>query len=163
MKIIAIKLLLVAIIVEAAFWGNMKSGIISCPTYLFVVGELNFIQETLYQFQQHQGYLPTSLSSLECAPNTPRKLHQDCVNFIPQDAWGHELIYIVPAKYGTLAFDLYSRGADGKDDQGTGDDISNWNGASDWYYEPDKLMSILKLLLVFGALYLLFFHTWRRK
>jgi len=45
---------------------------------------------------------------------------------IPLDPWDNEYIYIFPAKYGDQPMDIYSKGIDGVDNHGEGDDISNW-------------------------------------
>jgi hypothetical protein len=50
----------------------------------------------------------------------------------PKDHWGRPLVYRVPGRHG--AFDLYSWGADGIDQDGKQDDISNWAGVNDGYH-----------------------------
>jgi general secretion pathway protein G len=52
---------------------------------------------------------------------------------VPLDGWGRPLIYGVPGEHG--AFDLYSAGKDGADNHGAMDDISNWAGINDGFYE----------------------------
>jgi general secretion pathway protein G len=44
---------------------------------------------------------------------------------LPSDPWGNDYRYYYPPRYGNKKFDLYSFGADGKDDHGEGDDVSN--------------------------------------
>lgn len=48
------------------------------------------------------------------------------------DSWKRELVYRAPGLHGD--FDIYSVGADGIDDKGEKDDISDWNGVNDGYY-----------------------------
>ena len=48
------------------------------------------------------------------------------------DHWKRELIYRTPGSHGD--FDIYSVGADGIDNQGEKDDISNWGGVNEGYY-----------------------------
>lgn len=43
------------------------------------------------------------------------------------DQWAHAFVYNHPAVHGPLSFDLYSRGENGIDENGLGDDIANWN------------------------------------
>lgn len=48
------------------------------------------------------------------------------------DNWNRKLVYRAPGFHGE--FDVYSVGADGIDDQGEKDDISNWSGVNEGYY-----------------------------
>ncbi|MES2920483.1 MAG: type II secretion system protein GspG [Verrucomicrobiota bacterium] len=48
------------------------------------------------------------------------------------DNWKQDLVYRAPGLHGE--FDVYSIGADGIDNQGGKDDISNWNGVNEGYY-----------------------------
>jgi general secretion pathway protein G len=50
----------------------------------------------------------------------------------PLDAWKRPVHYRVPGRHGE--FDLYSYGADGIDNDGQFDDISNWAGVNEGYY-----------------------------
>ena len=49
-----------------------------------------------------------------------------------EDRWGRPLVYRVPGKYG--AFDVYSVGPDGVDDDGQRDDVSSWAGVNDGFH-----------------------------
>ena len=57
------------------------------------------------------------------------------------DQWGQPFIYNEPAIYGSAQFDLYSVGPNGIDENGQGDDISNWqlrrDIASSWATRDD--------------------------
>ena len=46
----------------------------------------------------------------------------------PRDNWGRPFVYRAPGRHGD--FDLYSLGADGIDQDGARDDISNWAGVT---------------------------------
>jgi hypothetical protein len=48
------------------------------------------------------------------------------------DFWHREFIYRMPGEH--REFDLYSTGADGIDDKGAKDDISNWGGVNEGYH-----------------------------
>jgi hypothetical protein len=50
----------------------------------------------------------------------------------PMDQWGRSIIYRVPGKHG--AFDVYSYGQDGVDNDGKFDDISSWAEVNDGFY-----------------------------
>ena len=56
-------------------------------------------------------------------PNNPIRFSTD---------WKRELVYRTPGSHGE--YDIYSLGADGIDDQGEKDDISNWGGVNEGYY-----------------------------
>lgn len=43
------------------------------------------------------------------------------------DPWGGSLIYRIPPTKNLNTYDLYSKGPDGVDNAGAGDDINNWN------------------------------------
>ncbi len=47
------------------------------------------------------------------------------------DQWAHAFVYNYPAVPGALSFDLYSRGKNGIDESGRGDDIANWEVRED--------------------------------
>lgn len=46
----------------------------------------------------------------------------------PVDPWGHTYKYVYPGTHGD--YDLYSFGKDGVDNNGEGDDITNWETAT---------------------------------
>jgi general secretion pathway protein G len=48
---------------------------------------------------------------------------------LPNDAWGQEYNFVSPGVHNTDSFDLWSKGPDRED--GTDDDISNWEGTSE--------------------------------
>lgn len=50
----------------------------------------------------------------------------------PVDQWKHSIRYRAPGLHGR--FDVYSVGADGVDNDGQGDDISNWAGVNEGSY-----------------------------
>jgi len=80
------------------------------------------------------------------------------------DRWGQRIVYLVPGKHG--AFDLYSLGANGIDEQGEGDDISNWAWIREGtYYKTNwplgRLFLALTLPAALTCLALGFFVPWR--
>lgn len=80
------------------------------------------------------------------------------------DRWGRKLVYVVPGKH--RAFDLYSFGANGIDEQGEGDDISNWAGIREGYYYKTtwplgRRLLIFSLPAALACLGLGFFVPWR--
>lgn len=115
---------------------------IACPSYEFGMAYMRLLQEQLIKYQQDTGSFPKTLEVMKCVKTANRA----CVNYNAADPWGHEWIYMYPAKYGNLEFDLYSKGADGKDDFGKNDDISNWNGINYWVY--NKKLMIEQIIII---------------
>jgi general secretion pathway protein G len=82
----------------------------------------------------------------------------------PLDDWKRPLVYRAPGKHGD--FDLYSVGADGVDDDGELDDISNWVGVNDgfhWKSTWPRGRSTIALGVLLGLSCLLFalVYPWR--
>lgn len=118
-------ILLASLFCIAVWWYSHRS--FATSKHQLTLAQIGFLQDKLLQCNNAQ-YIPLN-------PYIPLKLDK-CITpkDIGDDAWGHKFIYIFPAKYGTLEFDLYSRGANGEDEYGHGDDITNWNGFNVWYY-----------------------------
>jgi general secretion pathway protein G len=81
----------------------------------------------------------------------------------PTDQWGRPLVYRAPGKHGE--YDLYSFGADGIDDDGKRDDISNWAGVNDGYHwmatwPRGRLSIVLGIMLGLGGLLLARINSW---
>lgn len=75
--------------------------------------------------------------------------------FILRDWWHNDYVYINPAKYGNKAFDLYSFGANEKDDFGLKDDITNWSKINYKYYDKYRALKqifFFFILTIFAAL-----------
>lgn len=82
----------------------------------------------------------------------------------PLDGWGRHYIYRAPGQHG--AFDFYSIGANGIDDHGQLDDISNWAGVNEGYYYKrtwprGRLTIALGISLGLASLLLASIFTWR--
>lgn len=120
---------------------NIPNKIV-CYDYDSVAAYVGLLQEKLIEFKHETGYFPKTLEVMKCMKTENRT----CVEYHATDRWGHEFIYIYPAKYGNLEFDLYSKGADGKDDFGKNDDISNWNGINYWVY--NKKLMIEQIIII---------------
>lgn len=120
---------------------------IICYDYDSVAAYVGLLQEKLIEFKHETGYFPKNLEVMKCMKTENRT----CVEYHATDSWEHEWIYIYPAKYGNLEFDLYSKGADGKDDFGKNDDISNWNGIDYWIYNRELVVvDIIKKFVLFS-------------
>ena len=122
------------------------------------VVNIELLEKALYTFEEDVKRLPTNEEGLE-AITTPRKpivgwRGPYLKKSLPQDPWGHEFRYLNPAIYGTKKFDLYSFGADGIDNHGNGDDISNWKGYDKKYYKdatlwPGRLFLLFQVIILF--------------
>lgn len=89
------------------------------------------VESLAYGFRQVHRRYPISLAQLAGAA---RNL-ADRETF--EDGWGRALIYNFPGRVNTHAFDLYSKGRNGIDDGGRGDDITNWAEPEPLYYAQD--------------------------
>ena len=55
---------------------------------------------------------------------------QPYLDLIPKDAWGEVIHYLAEAdqsRSNMIVVKIWSNGPDRKDDDGSGDDINNWN------------------------------------
>ncbi|MDD2816886.1 MAG: type II secretion system protein GspG [Thiotrichaceae bacterium] len=125
---------------------------IVCYDYDSVAAYVGLLQKKLIEFKHETGYFPKTLEVMKCMKTENRT----CVNYMATDGWEHEFIYIYPAKYGNLEFDLYSKGADGKDDFGKNDDISNWNGISYWIYNKKLVIDKIIIEIILFSLFICF-------
>ncbi len=89
------------------------------------------VQDLAYGYRQARRRYPMSLSGL--AESAREVAHPRTFT----DGWGRLFIYNVPGWVNTHAFDLYSKGRNGIDDDGGGDDITNWCEPEPLYYGRD--------------------------
>jgi general secretion pathway protein G len=129
-----------------------------------VVAEIELLELSLYRFGTDVCRLPTTEEGLRPLDSPTKDMPgwrgPYLKKNLPIDPWGHEYQYHYPPKYGNRKFDLYSFGANGKDDHGEGDDISNWKdydrayyGDSSWSYQQ---IILLLLLADFPAVVLIY-------
>jgi general secretion pathway protein G len=83
----------------------------------------------LNTFETDTGRFPNSdegLNALVTAPSNVQNWHGPYIepNAL-QDPWSHPFHYQFPGSHNANGFDLFSAGPDGQ--EGTGDDISNWD------------------------------------
>lgn len=79
-------------------------------------------------FDTDTGRYPTTdegLSALRVNPGSLDKWNGPYVKKESRDPWGNPYVYIFPGTHNT-DYDLYSKGPNGVDDGGSGDDIGNW-------------------------------------
>jgi general secretion pathway protein G len=117
--------------------------------------EIWLLEFALYRLGTDVCRLPTTDEGLKplVEPGTPMLGWQG--PYLPKalspDPWGNDYRYYYPPRYGNKKFDLYSLGADKKDDHGEGDDISNWKGYDRKYYKQSHwgYQEITMLLIMF--------------
>jgi hypothetical protein len=89
------------------------------------------VENLAYGLRQVRGWYPMSLAQLA-------ESARDLVGpEVFADGWGRPLIYDTPGRFNPHAFDLFSMGLNGVDDDGRGDDITNWSNPEPLYYGRD--------------------------
>lgn len=89
------------------------------------------LASALDRYRLDMGTYPEELSALTEKPDDEEKA-QKWKGYIKdpekvKDAWGNELHYRFPGeKHGENMYDLWSSGPNGDDEDGGGDDITNW-------------------------------------
>lgn len=144
-----------------------------CLFWIFLLNKIGHIRENgalpaqswiqltsgnILRFKQSTGHLPIRANAFFFSNAPSNQAIEHDIPAIAHDPWGQPIIYIAPAKYGHLEFDLYSIGKNGIDEHGAGDDISNWNGYNHWYYfelsDSDVLSILFNLILLLLYIYL---------
>jgi hypothetical protein len=90
-----------------------------------------------YTFRVMRGRYPTTLAQL-----TEGDVELQMAD-VDKDGWDRPLLYRNPGAFNTHAFDLHSVGANGVDDGGRGDDITNWSAPEPLYYGHDHFRGLL--------------------
>ena len=108
--------------------------------YIYTYLQIEDINNALAEYHADTNTYPSSNEGLiELVENKGQKKGWNGPYLIKYrlhyDAWGEEYIYHYPPIYGTLNFDVYSKGVDMKDNHGQQDDITNWVGYSKEIYE----------------------------
>jgi type II secretion system protein G len=119
--------------------------------------EIKNLELALYRFGTDCHRLPTTDEGLQVllkAPsNTPswrgpylKKL------IIPKDYWGENFIYYYPSRHSPERFDLYSKGKNNIDEQGDGDDVSQWKDYDKSKYHSYDFTAESLLLIIISAI-----------
>ena len=122
------------------------------------VSMMSVIQEQVTHFKTDTGHYPKTeegLNALLVATGGISSWKGPYLRRgVPNDSWVHAYIYYYPPRYGSREFDLYSRGKNGIDENGKGDDISNWGGYNKWIYDKERLLNryiaILLVIIILG-------------
>jgi general secretion pathway protein G len=85
----------------------------------------------LERFYIHLDRHPTTEEGLNALVQAPadddKKWRGPYIKMVRPDPWGHPYEYLSPGVHHPTSFDLWSRGADGKDGgEGDAADIGNW-------------------------------------
>jgi hypothetical protein len=126
------------------------------------MAQIRALGAALEAYENDQGQLPPDRSLDAIAPYV--------LGGMPVDPWGSPYHYRYPATFGTGIYDLYSAGRDGRDDHGSGDDITNWSGVPRAFYRrPFPWLDLglastaaVLLLLSFIGLVLGLRRLWKR-
>jgi general secretion pathway protein G len=129
---------------------------------------IGLLEEALLNFEKDVKRLPTKEEGLDAliAPRNPIiGWHGPYLKrTLPPDSWGHDFKYIIPPIYGNKKFDLYSVGANGIDEHGNGDDVSNWKEYDKKYYQDTRLWPrMIFIVFEFLILFLIIAYIARKK
>jgi len=128
------------------------------------LGKINMIDQQLQQFSHDIGTFPETLEYLYSNYNNkyqnwkrPYYKNEDYV----LDNWRNRLVYHFPSRISTKAYDLYSMGRNGKDDNGGKDDITWYTNINDKYYRVYGVIphfkGSIKIILIPHILFFAFF------
>ena len=153
------------ILIQAVL-GPSNSGhldVLYHANLLKIENDLANMINALENFKEDVHRYPSTKEGLDALMSQPRSSIEWRGPYITQpeltwkreipDPWGSKYIYLYPAQYGDGAYDLYSCGKNKKDDRGQQDDISNWKGSDENFYERTRLS--MDPLLLFKACLLL--------
>jgi general secretion pathway protein G len=91
------------------------------------------IEASLNIYKFDSGVYPTQKQGLDALvnkptlPPVPSKWKQVVDNpGLIKDAWGNDLVYVIPGIHNLKGYDLFSKGPDGMGDGTGADDINNW-------------------------------------
>jgi general secretion pathway protein G len=171
-----LNILLLSIILTILFEVNDTTRVhIEDREHRIVEIYIMFLAVAIDNFQEDTGKFPRMEEGLSVLVHPPKNNTKWKEPYISQekfdawgkkDIWGTEYIYIYPAKYGNLAYDLYSCGKNKKDDFGQGDDITSWKEINFDYYDDSRadtenLIIITFIVVIF--LIILVWLSWKRK
>lgn len=131
---------------------------------------IEFISGALQMFKNDIGRYPSEDEGLELlvnpTPGLESKWHGPFYRKgIPNDPWRNKYAYHYPARYGNKDFDLYSFGANGQDDKGERDDITNWREVNYEYYgglsKTGNILAYFVSIILFIALVFCLVRLWK--
>ncbi|MEM0896798.1 MAG: type II secretion system major pseudopilin GspG [Verrucomicrobiota bacterium] len=106
-------------------------GIINSARYEAALRKILSIETALANYELDNRRLPTESQGLKALVERPSaapvpKRWQVYVEPLPEDPWGRNYVYRIPAEKSRKGYDLFSLGEDGV--ESTDDDIGNWGG-----------------------------------
>ena len=139
--------------------GNIESIEGSSSKQLAAKTDIIILEKAIENYKNDIGKYPNMINGLNALRTTPDDIDSwngPYINKdIPLDPWGNIYVYVYPAKYGSKHFDIYSFGANKRDDAGGRDDIANWQEIDPNYYpsfaggESVSLWSVLVFTILF--------------
>lgn len=158
-RLLPLLLLAVGLVVAASGYFAWQENAIrraasaQTGSFLQMASELELFHETTGRYPTNEEGLKVLAEALIGSSDGPLPIWL-------MDEWGRPVKYEIVSEDAEMPFDLISRGADGVDDAGKGDDIS-WRGGFDMQVYPRHSEILLG---VAGSLYLvvvsLFVLTW---
>jgi len=128
--IIELLLVLVILVVLAGIAAPIYVGQSGKAKVQATKASIANIESALQTFEVTFDRYPTTdegLDALISPPQAPDGSQPGrFLKAIPMDGWGRSFNYRCPGTVDTEGYDLWSNGADGRDDGGAGDDITSW-------------------------------------
>lgn len=123
-------LVLVILVILASLAVNTYSGVQNRALRDAAKSKIGMIASQIDTYQLHMRNYPGSLQDLVNKPSDARAAERWSGPYLKEasavnDPWDNEMKYAAPGKHNADTYDIWSAGPDGQD--GTGDDIGNWN------------------------------------
>lgn len=146
------------VLVVLAAWVVLS--IPHCSDYVSAVVQTENLSEALDRLRNDLKRHPSSEEGLSTIRHRPRTVSVDKwrgpyikKSTTPRDPWGNDYVYIHPAIHGDKAYDLYSRGRNGLDEHGEGDDVPNWRDFEyDRHCDQNRPRRIVTLMVIAVAM-----------
>lgn len=135
---------------------------ISCQEYYFTALSLEMIQDVIGDWYVKTNKYPQNLDELKDDFIKENKKYPNLIKSFLFDSWGNPYVYSLPSLRPGDDYSLYSKGKNGVDEKGEGDDILGQSSEKYQYYCPetikvDRKYRLIKytIISIFGA-FLLF-------
>jgi len=118
------------LLVRGAWSATGSKGIDDSPDHLLARTRsvLAAVGESVIRFKKEQGRYPSTQEGLKIlSKRTDGREPLLQTDAEPRDSWGRPFVYQLEAKNREKPFVLYSVGPNGRDESGSGDDISFWS------------------------------------
>ena len=123
---------MIVIIIIAALASMVAPYLMDVPDKMkakIVEADMQRLDTSLKLFRLENGTYPIALGVLMKVPDAVKGRKEAYLEREPKDPWGQWYQYKFPGTKSIVGYDLYSMGANQRDDGGDNDDISNWKSA----------------------------------